>query len=118
MGKGRGIIKTVCLENNPDMVEFVKKQRNFSASIRDLILMYIEKEGMQDVDLTFSENRTENFKKEIQRLREEVAALRREKARQAAVPAPEPTAPPSLQPQPQTQPQLSAQPSGIPEGYL
>ena len=115
---GKGILKTVCLENNPNMVEFVKKQRNFSASIRCLILMYIEKEGIQDVDLAFSESRTENFKKEIQRLREEVAALRQEKARQAAAPAPEPAAPPPPQPQPQTQPQLSAQPSIIPEGYL
>ncbi len=72
----KGIIKTVCLENNPNMVEFAKTQHNFSASIRCLINLYIDKHGIEDVDYAFRNHQTESMKKEILRLQEEVAMLR------------------------------------------
>ena len=77
----KGIIKTVCLENNPNMVKFAKTQHNFSASIRCLISMYIDKHGIEDVDYAFRNHQTESMKKEILRLQEEVAMLRKKDAK-------------------------------------
>lgn len=118
------ITKTVALDRTPECMEFIKKQRNFSLSIRRLIMLYCEEHDViEDVEYVYQKEKdavlkeNEQLKKELARLRQSVSA-RQDLPVKAPI-ATRAEAPAAVQYKPVT-PVVSSPGSDddIPEGYL